>query len=436
MKNSSLVFLLLASGIGCDPSAVGGRKAMLAADPPQNQVRYLSPPGRISWQKAYGPGRIGAIAASPVGGFAVTGYFEGSIDLGCGAMSAHGLSDLFVAQFDGSGKCVWSRRAGGSADHNGAAIAIDVDGSIFVAGSYDGDSDLGIPPSEVLIGFIARYDREGTLLWATSLGGAGEVYPFDLALADKDVLVAGSDGDAFLTRFEGSSGVPQWSRSFGGAGWDAINGVGVLPSGSIAVAGNFQDKMQMGDVELVADGGSDAFLALLAADGQPVLARHDGGSGDDSLSDLAIDATGAIRVTGYFQSPAMFGGVEVGGSGVYTAITASFDIKLQQQWAMVPDASSSGWGGAIAIDGSGDVVIAGNSTGDTGASEAMIFKYTSDGSVYWGRTFGGAGAVDGTAVVALVSGDLVLGGEFEKTLDSSLGELQGGQAVFLMGVSP
>ncbi|HUN81537.1 MAG TPA: hypothetical protein VMV81_08520 [Phycisphaerae bacterium] len=50
--------------------------------------------------------------------------------------------DIFLAKFDASGNHLWSKRFGDSLSQIGAAIAVDLAGSVWIAGSFLGSLDF------------------------------------------------------------------------------------------------------------------------------------------------------------------------------------------------------------------------------------------------------------------------------------------------------
>ncbi len=112
-----------------------------------------------------------------------------------------GASDAMVVKLDENLDYVWSRRGGDIGnDHVNSAISDD-GGSIYLSGKYEGDvtfDSTAVYQSSVKAGihaqdlYIAKYDRNGRLLWSHFTGETGNDDAFGLALDDDFVQVAGN----------------------------------------------------------------------------------------------------------------------------------------------------------------------------------------------------------------------------------------------------
>jgi hypothetical protein len=73
----------------------------------------------------------------------VVGSFQGDIDVVGTPLSSAGMEDGLVAAFDtATGELRWARRFGGTGSERIDEIAIADDGSIYVAGAFDGVTDI------------------------------------------------------------------------------------------------------------------------------------------------------------------------------------------------------------------------------------------------------------------------------------------------------
>lgn len=121
------------------------------------------------------------------------------------------------------------------------------------------------------------------------------------------------------------------------------------------------------------------------------VARYDGPASDsDSPTGIAVDGDGNVYVTG--RSSAVVSEFE----GDYDFATVKYDTDGNQKWVTrygtlegIHDIPAG-----IAVDGLGNVYVAGGSTGDTFCLNSTVIKYDADGNCIWTRRFdGGAYAI-------------------------------------------
>jgi hypothetical protein len=153
-----------------------------------------------------------ALAQLPDGTVLLVGHFERTATFGRGEeteqrLRSAGDADIYLARYDVDGKFLGATRAGGEGFDAAFAAAVDGDGGVIVAGSFEDSAVFGAddPMETTLVSagdkdlFLARYDREGKLAWATMAGGPA----YDAGRG----LAVTSGGDVVLTGGYGSSAV-------------------------------------------------------------------------------------------------------------------------------------------------------------------------------------------------------------------------------------
>jgi hypothetical protein len=162
-----------------------------------------------------------------------------------------GAQNAFVARYDGSGHLRWATYLGGSGQDEGNGIAVDGQGNVYLTGDTD-STDFPVTPGAVQArkgdfatdAFVASYDRQGHLRWATFLGGTdqdegdaiavdgqGTVYltgstnsfDFPVTPGARQRQLAGPF-DAFVASYD-PAGRPRWATYLGGSGQDEGNGI-------------------------------------------------------------------------------------------------------------------------------------------------------------------------------------------------------------------
>ena len=234
--------------------------------------------------------------------------------------------------------------------------------------------------------FVAKFDTNGVLKWATYLGGSLDDAVKAIAVdSDQNVYVAGFT----LSRdFPATSSAAQ--RSFGGV--DQLN-----------YLGNF----------------GDGFVSKISADGSRLIySTYVGGSGDEAITAILVDKSGQVHATGFstsanfFTTPNAFQRASKGapppfykdfyfGDAFYTKLSADGSAFV---YSTLLGGSDDDIGTGIAMDASGNIFICGMTYGPAdfpiagdpiqpnfkgGKWDSFLFEFDSAGKRVWGALFGG-----------------------------------------------
>src|SRR6266404_2840819 len=294
------------------------------------------------------------------------------------------------------GVAMWKRQLGGTWQDLGAAVAVDASGNMIVVGSFSTTANFAGTP-----------------------------------------LTSAGAGDVFVAKYT-AAGVPMWAQRFGSVSNDTAYGVAVdrsldpttqQPKNDIIVVGNFGGTVTIGTTSLTSAGGADIFVAKYSAAGAALWAQRFGNSGDDVANGVAVDAAGNVLVTGSFFSQTDFGGGMLY-SQYYDEDTfvAKFSPSGGYLWARNFWNASADRGQAIAVDGNGDVFVAGTYNGlmnlsgtmlgSPGPSDGYVAKLSGvNGSGVWSRAFGAmlGDAAYGVAVDG--SGNVLVTGTFDGSVN-------------------
>ncbi len=335
--------------------------------------------------------------------------------------------DAFLVKFDATGKRVWATYYGGQGTESGNGITCDEFGNVYIAGgSTSTDVNLASQNSHqgTLNGtsdaFIAKFDGNGTRIWATYFGGPGTETAAAI-VSDKGghIYISGNTAstsglahgtihqdtngggqDAFVAKFT-ESGSLEWATYFGGAGtdegrslaWDAQNQI-------VYLGGQTNTSTNLGTPNVHQDtfaGAGDAFVARFTVQGQREWSTYFGGDGLDHGIDIEVDDAGNIYLTGLTMSKTL----ATPGSFLDTIATiGSFLTKF------FPDGTRD-WttyapGNSLYVAVSGLSIYIGGQTADTagvatpgapfdtliGASDVYMMKFDTTGVREWGTYFG------------------------------------------------
>jgi len=234
----------------------------------------------------------------------------------------------------------------------------------------------------------------------------GGIYSTDWISGGGDTTFNGGESwlgtDAFIAKLS-SSGEHLWSTYLGGSDMDAGNGIAVDTSGNVYVTGEtVSSGWVSGGYDTTFNGAWDGFVAKLNSSGQVVWSTYLGGpEGDDGLS-IALDATGAVYVTGDTSSSDWVSG---GFDTTYNITPGSYSwtdgfiVKLTSSgahlWSTYLGGTEDDEARSIVVDGEGAAYV----TGMTGSPD-----WVSGG---FDTSFGGGTdePVDGFVVKVSVSGE-------------------------------
>lgn len=231
----------------------------------------LNSAGNIEWEQNYGGSDFdfGDYAEQTAdGGYIICGNSASSDgDVG----GNYGLRDMWVVKTNASGSIEWEQNYGGSNyDYPDAVVELPT-GSFIVAGRTNStDNDV----SSVYGGYdawVIKISSTGSLLWEKNFGGTkGEITNALELTSDNKILLAGrtyssdndlttnyGNADLWVVKMD-TSGNVDWSKNYGGSGFDEAHTIKEAPDGDYIVAGSSQST----DVDASANYGSYDYWAI------------------------------------------------------------------------------------------------------------------------------------------------------------------------------
>lgn len=333
--------------------------------------------------------------------------------------------DGFVAKVDASGTALlYCGYIGGAGTDYALAIAVDGNGSAYVAGSTtstEASFPVTVGPSTALKGgwdgFVAKVVPSGaSFAYCGFVGGSGDdsargvavdaqgnayltgatargfddhgnLLPADFPTVVGPDLTWNGTLDAFAAKVDPTGSFFVYSGYLGGSASEYGYGIAVDAGGNAYITGTTGSSESSFPVTVGPDlthngttypGMEDAFVAKVVADGAALAyCGYIGGGGRDSGAGIAVDAEGCAYVTGTTDSRSDTFPVTVGPSLISKDTTSTSDVYVAKVSATGEAFEYCGYvsgvrgdeSTAIAVDGSGHAYI----TGETS---------TSDG--YWG----------------------------------------------------
>jgi hypothetical protein len=127
-------------------------------------------------------------------------------------------------------------------------------------------------------------------------------------------VTSAGNRDVFVTKLN-ASGTHQWTTTLGGTSNDYGNGVAVDSSGNVYTTGYFAGTVNFGAGNVTSAGSSDVFVTKLNASGTHQWTTTFGGTSSDVGRSVAVDSSGNVYATGYFQGTVNFGAGNVTSAG-------------------------------------------------------------------------------------------------------------------------
>ncbi|MBI2924425.1 MAG: SBBP repeat-containing protein, partial [Verrucomicrobia bacterium] len=356
-------------------------------------AKYAAADGALLWERRYtGPENsydyANAVAVDGSGNVVVTGPPD---------------RNYYTAKYAAAdGALLWERRYNGpenSYDYANA-VAVDRSGNVVVTGYSNSDF------------YTAKYAAaDGALLWEQRYNSPGNGDYANAVAVDGNgnVVVTGyswNDGtgyDCYTAKYAAADGALLWEQRYNGPAnnSDEARAVTVDGSGNVVVTG-VSNAWRSDDVY-----GGDYYTAkYAAADGALLWEQTYNGSAptEASARAVAVDGSGNVVVTGY--SGSQFDSLGYTNPDYYTAKYAAADGALPWEKRYNGPENGGGQANAIALDGSGNVVVTGTSNGDY-----YTAKYAAvNGALLWEKRYNGPGHDHATAVAVDGSGNVVVTG--------------------------
>lgn len=154
------------------------------------------------------------------------------------------------------------------------------------------------------------------------------------------------------------------AASGGGSGDDSGTAIAVDASGNMYVAGGYSGTASFEATTKTSLGLDDIFVAKYNKNGVLQWVQSAGGAGKDSVHAIAVDGGGNIYITGFYNGSATFNTTTITSLGDTDIFLAKYDASGALQWAKSAGGTGSDVGSGIAIDGSNNIYVVGSYAGN------------------------------------------------------------------------
>ena len=179
-----------------------------------------------------------------------------------------------------------------------------------------------------------------------------------------------TDTAAVVVTSTSQGGAFRWSSSAGSAEDDRGRAVALDGAGNVFATGQFRGTVNLGGGPMTAvkfsyqpDMPSDIYIAKYAPSGAHLWSKRIGGHGDDAGTAIAIDGGGNVLIAGFVGPNVDFGGGELPTAGSFDMFVAKYaGSDGRYLWAKRFGGPLDEFPWAIAVDDGGNVAVTGEFT--------------------------------------------------------------------------
>jgi len=270
---------------------------------------------------------------------------------------------------------------------------------------------------------------EGAVAVPGTVGCAGSTFTFQPAPAlptatslrgHVDAAVASLAGGTLGAAYDWTFGMGPWTRQAGTTAFDQANAVVTDPTGDVFAVGNTQGGLDGNTL----GGLYDTFAVKYSPSGGKLWTRQlSGAAGDLTLGNgAAADAAGNLYVVG-----STFGTFDLNvNAGSSDAFVVKFDAAGTRQWSRLLGTAAGETAAAAATDASGNLYVVGWTGGNldgnvtAGLDDLFVAKLDGAGTKLWTRQLGSIEYDQAKAVAVDGAGNVYVAGQTFGGIDGNL----------------
>jgi hypothetical protein len=341
----------------------------------------------ITFQKTFG-------GTSDEYGYATEQLSDGGYIM-CGRTISFGVGgfDNYLIRLNANGDTLWTKTYGNIGYDEAQSIKQTSDGGFIMVGqtaTVDWAGDV----------YLVKTDANGVLVWSTAFGTAGK-FDFGYSVrqtSDGGYIIAGltnSTGaglrDVLLLKTN-STGVLQWSKTYGGASDDEGKSVEETADGGFIISGFTQSY----------GSGYQMYLIKTNSTGNITWSKTFGGGGMELGYSVKQTSDGGYVLLGYSDSY---------GSGLVDVLLLKLTATGGISWSKTYGGASDDYGSCINITSDGGYIISGKTLSyGGGAGDFYLIKTDVNGLHQWSKAYGGTALDQAGNVRQTADGGYILTG--------------------------
>jgi hypothetical protein len=258
------------------------------------------------------------------------------------------------------------------------AVAAGAQGRIALTGGVAGPQDFGTGQlqsygqSDI---FVVVYDSNNAVTFAKVIGNSAYEQGYGIAIdGNGGVVIVGEflnaidfgngplTGDTFILRLD-ANGNHTWSKGIVPGIESRVWAVTLDSAGAVYLTGDVGGGVDFGGGFLPPGGSRDVFVLKLSASGDHVWSKRYGGSDLQIGEGIAVDGAGNVFVAGVFYGDIGFGGPTLSNPGSIDGFLVKLDPNGNHVWTKHFGATGDQVALAVACDAAGNVVVTGGQEG-------------------------------------------------------------------------
>ena len=314
--------------------------------------------GKEEWSKTFGGNDddgIFSVLGTKDGGYILAGYTKSN---------GSGGQDGWLIKTDEKGKEEWSQTYGGKNNDGVFLVQQTKDGGYILAGFTDPNGSSGLPDARVI-----KTDEKGREEWSKTFGGDGYDWISSIQQTkDGGYILAGrtssygSEGsNGWLIKTD-EKGREEWSKTFGGNDYDGFTTVQQTKDGGYILSG-----------VLATDGaGNDGWLIKTDDKGKEEWSKTFGSDNEDWIRSIQQTKDGGYILAGYMNVNKLYGEGDIW--------LTKTDEKGKEEWSQTY--RNGGHSISVQQTKDGGYILAGPTKSyDSEDSNAWLIKTDENGNV-------------------------------------------------------
>jgi len=340
---------------------------------------------------------ISAMCTDHDGNYYVAGTFSRKLNINEDSLQSIGQRDIFLIKYNSNHKFAWAKSYGGGLDDNVYSLDCDNSGNIYMAGSFQGNINLGTTQLVVQTFtdvFYAQVNKtNGEVITAKALASE--------AAAKKVIIQTGTDGNIWL-------------------------------------AGSFEKTLELAaDTTLQAESGADIFFAKYSTDGNLLLHQQIGGDDDENLSAFVLDNQNNLYLGGSYAINMKFGTSTVINYGKLDMFVVKYDSTASRKWYKIAGGKHDDHLKSLSLDTLGNMYVVGDFIESTnfgpihfnalkGKDVFIIKSQVSNGGPVWLKQLGGDSYNTANTIITAKNSHIYIAGNFAGGLQSDTTTIESG----------